>query len=123
MLPSEAKKIIEPLANGICPMSGEVLPNSSPYNNPQVIRALFAALNAFEFQIRREERRNKLPQNAGKGWTDAEDQELLSAFNEGVQVNEIAKKHERTPGAIAARLVVLGRISDRYAAYVKERKV
>ncbi|NQU05935.1 MAG: hypothetical protein HQ568_07565 [Calditrichaeota bacterium] len=121
MLPSEAKKIIESLANGVCPVTGEVLPDDSPYNSPQVIRALFAAVNAFDFQVRREERRKKLPNNAGKQWTTEEDQELISAFNDGNEVKEIAKIHERTRGAIASRLVVLGQISDRYAAYANKR--
>ncbi|MCL1079843.1 hypothetical protein D5R81_17085 [Parashewanella spongiae] len=33
--------IIETLANGVDPTTGEILPDSSPYNQPEVIRALF----------------------------------------------------------------------------------
>lgn len=42
----EAKRIIEALATGIDPITGEVLPDDSPVNEPQVIRALFTAANA-----------------------------------------------------------------------------
>ncbi|EGU61756.1 hypothetical protein VINI7043_21551 [Vibrio nigripulchritudo ATCC 27043] len=34
-------EIVEALANGINPQTGEVLPSESPYNSPDVIRALF----------------------------------------------------------------------------------
>lgn len=33
--------IIEALANGIDSITGEVLPDNSPYNQPEVIRSLF----------------------------------------------------------------------------------
>jgi hypothetical protein len=42
MFPLEAKEIIEALANGINPETGEILPAQSNFNSPQVIRALFA---------------------------------------------------------------------------------
>jgi hypothetical protein len=35
-------------ANGINPITGEILPDASPYNDPAVIRALFEALRALE---------------------------------------------------------------------------
>ena len=37
-------KIIEGLANGIDPVTGELLPSNAPYNSPEVIRALFFVL-------------------------------------------------------------------------------
>lgn len=42
MLPNEAKKIIETLANGMDPKTGRLFPEQSVFNNPLVIRALFA---------------------------------------------------------------------------------
>jgi hypothetical protein len=39
----ETRRIIEALANGIDPETGEVLPAQNAVNNPQVIRALFVA--------------------------------------------------------------------------------
>ncbi len=38
-------KVIEALANGIDPLTGEALPEESPYNSPEIIRALFATLD------------------------------------------------------------------------------
>jgi hypothetical protein len=113
MSPLEAKKIIDALANGIDPDTGEILPAQSTFNSPQVIRALFVAGNALVRAAKRADRDNSLPNNAGRSWSDVEDKELLVIFDAGTPVKEIAVKHGRTLGAIASRLVRLGRINDR----------
>jgi hypothetical protein len=113
MSPLEAKKIIDALANGIDPETGEILPAQSTFNNPQVIRALFVAVKALDRAAKRAERDNSLPSNAGRPWPEAEDKELLAIFDAGVPVKEIAAKLGRTQGAIDSRLVRLGRIKDR----------
>jgi hypothetical protein len=117
MSPLEAKKIIEQLANGIDPETGEILPAQSIFNSPQVIRALFVASKALDGATRRADRNKSLPSNAGRSWSDEEDQGLLATFDDGTSVKEIAAKHGRTQGAIAARLVRLGRIKDRAEVY------
>ena len=43
-------------------------------------------------------------------WTPAEETDLLSAFDRGVAIKELAASHQRTRGAIKARLVRLGRL-------------
>ena len=43
-----ARTIIDTLAQGIHPVSGEVMPDDSPYNAPPVIRALFAVSQALK---------------------------------------------------------------------------
>jgi len=48
MTPTEAKQVIEVLAKGIDPETGEVLSQDSPINSPHVIRALFMAVKALE---------------------------------------------------------------------------
>ena len=113
MSPFEAKEIIEALANGINPETGEILPAQSNFNSPQVIRALFAATKALERAVKRAERNDTLPTNAGRSWSEIEDKELLASFDAGAPVKKIAAKHGRTLGAIASRLVRLGRINDR----------
>ena len=113
MFPLEAKEIIEALANGINPETGEILPTQSNFNSPQVIRALFAATKALERAVKRAERNATLPSNAGRSWSEIEDKELLASFDAGAPVKKIAAKHGRTLGAIASRLVRLGRINDR----------
>jgi hypothetical protein len=113
MFPLEAKKIIDALANGIDPETGEILPAQSTFNNPQVIRALFAAVKALDNAAKRVQRESSLPGNAGLSWSETEDKELLTIFDAGVPVKEIAMKHARTQGAITSRLVHLGKIKDR----------
>lgn len=44
----QARSIIISLANGIDPSNGEYFPADSPYNNPEVIRALFFAVMAMQ---------------------------------------------------------------------------
>ena len=53
----------------------------------------------------------KQPSNAGKPWTEMEDNKLLDEFDSKMPLAEIAKEHGRTKGGIEARLVKLGRIS------------
>ena len=123
MSPLEAKKIIDALANGIDPETGEILPSQSTFNNPQVIRALFVAATALDRAAKREVRDNSLPGNAGRSWSETEDKELLAIFDTGTPVKEIAAKHGRTQGAIAARLVRLGRIKDRAEVYARAQPI
>lgn len=90
MSPNEAKSIIEALANGIDPETGEDISGQSVFNNPQVIRALFVASKALDKPIKREKREKSLPDNAGKSWSDNEGNELRTAFASGQSVKNIA---------------------------------
>lgn len=118
MAPLEAKKIIESLANGIDPETGEILPPQSTLNSPAVIRALFIAGNALDRAAKHADRKKSLPDMAGRPWGEKEDQALLAAFGAGTTVKDMAAKHGRTLGAIASRLVRLGKIKDRAEVYV-----
>ena len=51
------------------------------------------------------------PTNAGKPWTNLEEDKLLDEFDSKMSIAEIAKEHSRSEGGIEARLVKLGRIS------------
>ena len=111
MTPAEAKQIIEVLAGGVDPATGEVLPDDSPLSSPHVIRALFVAAKALELMAAKSVRpAAAAPGNAGKSWTDDEDQRLVAAFDAGTPVAALARTHERTTGAINSRLVKLGRL-------------
>src|SRR5487761_1708785 len=66
MQTSEALKIIQALVDGIDPTTGEVFAGDSPYQHPQVLRALFAAAKALERQGQNERRPRSLPENAGR---------------------------------------------------------
>lgn len=107
---SEAIRIIDALANGINPTTGELLEEDSLYNNPMVIRALFTSLKALERLDKADKKKRDLPGKAGKAWTEEEEKELTDAFDQGIPISEIADRHARTKGAITSRLVKLGRI-------------
>ena len=109
-------EVIETLANGVNPVTGEVFPETSPYNHPVIIRALFAAIKALQPLNDGEGEERNLPENAGKPWSEEEDQLLAAAFESGTRVKAIATSHCRTDGAIVSRLVHLGRISKRSKA-------
>jgi hypothetical protein len=110
MTPAEAKQIIEVLASGVDPATGEVLADDSPLNDPHVIRALFIAAKALETMSGKATRSAATPGNAGKAWSDEEDQRLVAAFDANTPVAALARVHERTSGAITSRLIKLGRL-------------
>lgn len=109
----EAKSTLETLARGVDPATGEILSEQSPFNSPQVIRALFFATKELEALIQAEptaRAERERPKNAGHAWSPDEDQLLLREFDAGVSPKELAAIHGRTKGAIDSRLVRLGRI-------------
>lgn len=106
-----ARQIIGTLSQGIHPLTGEVMPEDSPYNAPPVIRALFAVSQALGHKPPRAPR--ELPPNAGKPWEAREDARLDAAFAEGVEVKQLALELGRTPWAIESRLVKLGKLPAR----------
>jgi len=110
---SEALEIIKLLSEGIDPETGEVLEEDSVYNKPQIIRALFIAVSALERVHKIENKKSALPVNAGKPWATEEDDKLIKAFDRGKSISALSQSHSRTKGAISARLVRLGKISER----------
>ena len=98
-----AKEIIRTLADGVDPTTGEVLPSESVYNSPEVIRALFTLLE----QVNAKTSEGPL-RNAGKPWTNVEDDKLRDEFLSKLTISDIAKEHGRTYGAIESRLEHLG---------------
>jgi hypothetical protein len=113
---SEAREIIRSLANGVDPTTGEVLAPTSPYNNPEIIRALYAAhqsLSGRRSKKSLEEKRRAneemgRPRNFGLPWTEEARAEVASAFAEGKTFNELAARLERTPTAIRLELINQG---------------
>lgn len=118
MTPSEAKQVIEALARGIDPETGEMWADDNPMNSPHVIRALFLAAQALGLQVdtakasKPARAKAETPANAGKAWTEAEAQQLAAAFDAGSEVAALARAHGRTPGAIRARLIRMGRLQE-----------
>jgi hypothetical protein len=109
---ARAHAIVSALANGVNPLTGELFAADGPYQSPDVIRALYCAVRALETASRRRNRaQGPASNNAGKPWTEEEDRELLSAFDGGRPLAELAQAHGRTRGGIQARLVRHGRLA------------
>ena len=104
-----AIEIIKSLADGVDPFTGEIFPPDSPYQNIHTVRALYRAL---ETMGKKKQKINR-PVSAGSKWSDEESQLLAKQFDSGTPILQIAKEHQRTKGAIAARLVRIGKIASR----------
>ena len=111
-----ALKNVEALANGVDPITGETLPECSPYNDPDVIRSLFTMMKLVKLSkkgkmsIEQKKELNiakGLPKNAGLAWTNDERSELIGAL-----INELSDMHGRTKGAITSELKKQGLIDD-----------
>ena len=103
-----AKEILEGLADGVNPLTGEVLADEDSCNQPEVIRALHATLRALS-----EKKIKPQPENAGKPWTAEDDDLLCKMYDAGKNSKEICDYFKRSKGSITARLARLGRITDR----------
>jgi hypothetical protein len=107
-----AREIINVLAQGIHPVTGEAMPADSPYNEPPVIRALFAVSQALRDCVEPRVRRD-LPSNAGKTWSAEEDERLAAAFDAGQELKQMGLELGRSRLAVEARLVKLGKTEGR----------
>ena len=99
-----AAELLRGLADGRDPITGARLPDESVYNHPEIIRALHCVLQ--ELQTRQT---GAQAVNAGRSWRPDEEQQLLEEYDAGLPVEQIARRHGRTAGAIEARLSELGR--------------
>ncbi len=105
-----ALPIVKALADGVNPVTGELYPQDSPYAEPRALRALFSAVDLMQREVDRERRRERLPANFGKPWSEGEDRAIATAFDAGTGVPEMARKHGRTQGSIRLRLEKLGKL-------------
>jgi hypothetical protein len=109
---ARALTIVSALASGVNPLSGEIFSVDSPYQSPDVIRALYSAVRALEAAGRRRTRgSDTASSNAGKPWSEDEDRQLLAGFDGGRPLAELAQAHGRTRGGIQARLIRHGRLT------------
>ncbi|MGI6301056.1 MAG: hypothetical protein ACOX52_08375 [Verrucomicrobiota bacterium] len=106
MEPDRAIEIVRKLADGVDPFTDERFPASSPYQQADTVRALHLAIEGLA-KLKRSTARKTGP---GRPWSEEEEKNLLRKFDDKVDVEEIAKEHEPTKGAIWARLEKLGRI-------------
>ena len=127
----QALTIISALANGAHPFTGELFSPDSPYQSPDIIRALFTAQRALEARqpghVQRaspaESRASSAAStNAGKPWSSEEDKQLLAAFDADTSLADLARRHGRTVNGVRARLEKHGRMEPSAATrWPKER--
>jgi len=111
MDPLEARQILQTLVQGFDPASGAELPAGTPLQQAEVIRALLAAVTALEAQAERTRRRALLPENVGRPWSSAEEQQLAASYRSGEPLPAIAAQLRRTVAALEVRLERLGLIA------------
>jgi hypothetical protein len=90
--------------DGVDPATGATLPSDHPAQRTDFLRVVCAALDALN-SIAASGR-----SNAGRPWSPSEDGLLTQAHGARMSIAELARAHERSPGAITARLVKLGLI-------------
>lgn len=111
----QALKILNALANGVHPATGEVFAANSPYQHPDTVRALFEAVRTMEGSrsagaVPEERKGSTMPANTFVRWTPEEEEHLAAGFDAGKSSAELAKLHNRSRAAIEARLLKLGKI-------------
>jgi hypothetical protein len=107
---TRAIQIVQHLADGVNPFTGEMMETDSIFQNPETVRALFTALEQLKKAEARNARFENLPGQSGKAWSAEEEAALVEEFDAGMDVASIALKHGRTNWAIQARLMKLGKI-------------
>jgi hypothetical protein len=111
MQEQRARKILQALVQGVDPTTGADLEAGTVLQRADVLRALLAGVAALEQISARAQRRAQLPENVGLPWSDDEERTLVSEFQSGDSLADIAAKHGRTLRAIEARLERLGLIT------------
>jgi hypothetical protein len=113
----EAQRIVNTLAQGIHPATGEVFAADSPYNDPKIIRALFTVhqfvLYSKKPRMTVDERKSEnldlgRPENHGLPWTEDDRTAVATGFEQGNSVEELAAGIGRTSWAIRSELVRQG---------------
>ncbi|MSQ20435.1 MAG: hypothetical protein EXR39_12965 [Betaproteobacteria bacterium] len=118
----QALKLLTALSSGINPITAEAFPAESPYQHPDIVRALFLAVRALE--AARDEPSvarpvatpatstgaPNRPGKAGKPWSQAEDDELLAGYDAGQTNEALAATHQRSRLGVEARLARHGRV-------------
>lgn len=112
-----AKEILECLADGVNPLTGEVLPPDDSCNQGDVVRALYTVLASIPENMASpdasEKPKKPQPEKAGKPWSEEDNKMLAQMFDEGRSRKEMCEYFERSTGGIAARLVRIGKIANR----------
>lgn len=104
---NQAKQLLSTLAEGIDPITGELLPQGHVCNNVEIVRALYTLINAAKSKPA------NAPVKAGAPWTKEDEQLLRKMFNDGITIESLSTHFQRSKGSIHARLVRLGLITEK----------
>ncbi len=104
-----AIKIIERLADGVHPLTGEDLQQGGILDRPEVIRALNIAARTLQASHKSQRALQAAP-NAGKPWSENEEKRLLAEWDQRKSIPDLAARHGRSAGSIRARLIQHGKI-------------
>lgn len=108
-----AFSIIDALANGTDPITGECFLENSPYNHPDVIRALFFVLRnqstkkspkKSQEEKQQENLAKGLPMNYGLPWTEECVELVIQQFKSDLPIETIADNVARKPNSIIGLL-------------------
>src|ERR1700689_1173344 len=106
-----AKTTLKSLAEGVDPVTGHPIPQTMVLHHAVVIRALLCAVAVLEADAVRTRRRARLPRNTGRPWRAADDEQVLSAFQCGEPLTQIAADHQRSLASVESRLQRLGALA------------
>jgi hypothetical protein len=112
----EALRIVRALADGLDPQTGKECASNSLVRNAQVVIALHRAVGAMEAQSERDRTKKMQPGNAFRWWSKAEEAQVCKELQDGLDLVDIARKHNRTVPAVVTRLIKLGKISPQKKA-------
>ncbi|MFO1319948.1 MAG: hypothetical protein U1F52_10045 [Burkholderiales bacterium] len=123
MASDKTRRILTALSNGTDPFTGRDFPADSPYQHPDVVRALFHALQQLELSpaapvadagtdASAAPQRKQSPRagNAGRPWSPAEDTNLAQGFDAGDDLDTLAARLQRSRFAVEVRLAKLERL-------------
>lgn len=110
MTKSEARLYLIALANGIDPITGEILPPDHLLHDESVAEVLRMAIKSLNESYTTDNSRwirqnGKL--NAGRPWTDDDNNELLQLHRAHVPVEEIARRLQRRTRGVTNQLALL----------------